>query len=65
MICTWLNTLEETFREEGGIKERMTAVRMGRRQTQNEIIAAQAHEIEMLKRRIAQLEAENKRLSNK
>ena len=55
MICTWLNTLEETFREEGGIKERMTAVRMGRRQTQNEIIAAQAHEIETLKKEIAQL----------
>ena len=57
MICTWLNTLEETFREEGGIKERMTAVRMGRRQTQNEIIAAQAHEIETLKKEIAQLRA--------
>lgn len=55
MICTWLNTLEETFREEGGIKERMTAVRMGRRQTQNEIIAAQTHEIETLKKEIAQL----------
>ena len=55
MICTWLNTLEETFREEGGIKERMTAVRMGRRQTQNEISAAQAHEIETLKKEIAQL----------
>lgn len=55
MICTWLNTLEETFKEEGGIKERMTAVRMGRRQTQNEIIAAQAHEIETLKKEIAQL----------
>lgn len=55
MICTWLNTLEETFKEEGGIKERMTAVRMGRRQTQNEIIAAQAHEIETLKKKLAQL----------
>ena len=38
--------------ENGGIRERMTAARLGRRQTQNEEIAA-------LKIRIAQLEAEN------
>ena len=34
----------------------MTAVRLGRCQTQNEIIAAQAHEIEELKDRIKKLE---------
>lgn len=38
-----------------------TAAGLGRRKTQNEIIEAQAHEIETLKRRIAQLEAELKR----
>ena len=65
MLTAWLKKLEEVFKEEGGLSERMTAVRLGRRQTQKEIIEAQAHEIEMLKRRIAQLEAENKRLSNK
>ena len=65
MICTWLNKLEETFREEGGIKERMTAVRLGRRQTQNEIIEAQAHEIEMIKREIAQLRATIDKISCK
>ena len=38
------------------MSERMTAVRLGRCQTQNEIIAAQAHEIEELKDRIKKLE---------
>lgn len=44
--------------QQGGIKERMTAARLGRRQTQNETIEAQAHEIEQLKERIEQLEKE-------
>ena len=44
--------------QQGGIKERMTAARLGRRQTQNETIEAQAHEIEQLKERIKQLEEE-------
>ena len=34
----------------------MTAVRLGRRQTRNEIITAQAHEIDELKDRIKKLE---------
>ena len=63
MITTYLAQLEQTFVEEGGIKERMTAARLGRRQTQNEIIEAQAHEIELLKRRINYLE-EQLRLRN-
>ena len=46
MMTTYLEQLEKTFIEEGGIKERMTAARLGRRQTQNETIEAQAHEIE-------------------
>lgn len=44
--------------QQGRIKERMTAARLGRRQTQNETIEAQAHEIELLKERIKQLEEE-------
>lgn len=55
MMTTYLEQLEQTFIEEGGIKERMTAARLGRRQTQNETIEAQAHEIEQLKERIKQL----------
>ena len=50
-----------TKRQQGGIKERMTAARLGRRQTQNETIEAQAHEIEQLKKRIQQLEEELKK----
>ena len=58
MMTTYLEQLEKTFIEEGGIKERMTAARLGRRQTQNETIEAQAHVIEQLKERIKQLEEE-------
>lgn len=58
MMTTYLAQLEKTFVEEGGIKERMTAARLGRRKTQNETIEAQAHEIEQLKERIRQLEEE-------
>ena len=52
MITTTLEKKEKDFTENGGIRERMTAARLGRRQTQNEEIAA-------LKTRIAYLEAEN------
>lgn len=61
MMTTYLAQLEQAFIEEGGIKERMTAARLGRRQTQNETIEAQAHEIELLKKRIQYLEEELKR----
>lgn len=61
MMTTYLAQLEQTLIEEGGIKERMTAARLGRRQTQNETIEAQAHEIELLKKRIQYLEEELRR----
>ncbi|MBR2459308.1 MAG: four helix bundle suffix domain-containing protein [Bacteroidaceae bacterium] len=61
MMTTYLAQLEQAFIEEDGIKERMTAARLGRRQTQNETIEAQAHEIELLKKRIQYLEEELKR----
>lgn len=61
MMTTYLEQLEKTFIEQGGIKERMTAARLGRRQTQNETIEAQAHEIGQLKERIKQLEEELKK----
>ena len=50
-----------TKQQQGRIKERMSAARLGRRQTQNETIEAQAHEIEQLKKRIQQLEEELKK----
>ena len=52
MMTTTLEKKEKDFVENGGIRERMTAARLGRRQTQNEEIAA-------LKARITALEAEN------
>ena len=65
MMSKFLNGREHQFVEQGGIRERMTAARLGRRQTQNETIEAQAHEIQDLRTtittqqaRIAELEAE-------
>ena len=52
MMTTTLEAKEKDFVENGGIRERMTAARLGRRKTQNEEIAA-------LKARVAALEAEN------
>ena len=52
MMSTFLEKKETDFTENGGIRERMTAARLGRRQTQNEEIAA-------LKVEVAKLKAEN------
>ena len=52
MMSTFLERKEVDFTENGGIRERMTAARLGRRQTQNEEIAA-------LKAEVAKLKAEN------
>lgn len=65
MMTTWLGRVEHDFTENGGISERMTAMRLGRRMTQQETIEAQAHEIEFLKLKIAQLEATIDKLSRK
>jgi cell division protein FtsB len=35
MFCGYLNHLEKTFKEQGGVKERMHAVRTGYRQEQD------------------------------
>ncbi len=58
MLTSTLEKKEKDFTENGGIRERMTAARLGRRQTQNEEIAT-------LKARIARLEAENASLKAK
>ena len=55
MMATHLANSAEDFKENGGIRERMTAARLGRRLTQNEEIAA-------LKRENAALKAEVERL---
>ena len=58
IMTTTLEKKQKDFVENGGIRERMTAARLGRRQTQNEEIAA-------LKARVAKLEAENAALKAK
>ena len=58
MMTTTLDKKQKDFTENGGIRERMTAARLGRRQTQNEEIAA-------LKARVASLVAENAKLKEK
>ena len=49
---------ETDFTENGGIRERMTAARLGRRQTQNEEIAALKAENARLKGEVASLRRE-------
>ena len=58
MIATHLAAKERDFTENGGIRERMTAARLGRRKTQNEEIAALKAENEALRREIEQLKAQ-------
>ena len=48
---------DREFTTEGGIRERMTAARLGQRETQREIIERQAREIVALKQEIARLRA--------
>ena len=57
MMATHLKNKETDFTENGGIRERMTAARLGRRKTQNEEIAALKAENASLKREIAALKA--------
>ena len=57
MMTTYQKQQEETFIKEGGIKERMTAVRLGYRTNQREEIARLKRELEAANRRIAELEA--------
>ena len=57
MIAPHLKNKETDFTENGGIRERMTAARLGRRKTQNEEIAALRAENASLKREIAALKA--------
>ena len=65
MMFSWLEKLENDFKENGGLSERMTAVRQGYRQTQKETIEAQAQEIQTLKAKVAQLEAELEKYKGK
>ena len=63
MLSTHLASKAEDFKENGGIKERMTAVRLGRRKTQNEEIASLKRQNEALRRENLALKAEIARLT--
>ena len=56
MFCGYLKHLEKTFKEQGGVKERMHAVRTGYRQEQDARMKALEAENAELKQRIAELE---------
>lgn len=56
MMTTYQKQLEETFVKEGGIKERMTAARLGYRNNQRKEIERLESELMAAKRRIAELE---------
>lgn len=56
MMTTYQRQQEESFVKEGGIKERMTAARLGYRTNQREEIERLRHELEAANRRIAELE---------
>ena len=56
MFCGYLAHLEKTFKEQGGVKERMHAVRTGYRQEQDAKMKALETENAALKQRIAELE---------
>ena len=58
MMSTFLEKKEADFAENGGIRERMTAARLGRRQMQSEEIAALKAEVERLKAENASLRRE-------
>ena len=63
MMMTYQKQQEETFVKEGGIKERMTAARLGYRTNQREDIERLKRELDAANRRIAELEAKLARLS--
>ena len=57
MMATQMAKMAKDFEENGGIRERMTAARLGRRKTQNEEIAELKAENAALKREIERLKA--------
>lgn len=54
----YIERRDREFTTEGGIRERMTAARLGQRSSQKEIIEQQAQEIAALKEEVARLKAQ-------
>ena len=63
-LTKYIEKKDREFTTEGGIRERMTAARLGQRETQKEIIARQAKEIEVLKAENARLMALLERMTD-
>ena len=61
MMISYQKKLEKEFVTEGGIKERMTAARLGYRTNQQQEIARLRQELAQAERRIAELEEELRR----
>ena len=62
MMMKYQKKKEEEFVTEGGIRERMTAARLGYRTNQREALDKACHQIEELKKEIQALKEENQRL---
>ena len=62
MMMNYQKKKEEEFVTQGGIRERMTAARLGYRTNQREALEAANREIDILKNQIHALEQENLRL---
>ena len=58
MLTSYLRKKEKEFTEEGGIRERMAAARLGRRLTQNQEIAALKAENASLRAQLSALQAQ-------
>jgi len=56
-MTKYIERKDREFTTEGGIRERMTAARLGQRETQRQIIERQAKEIEALQKEIIRLKA--------
>ena len=56
-LTKYIEKKDREFTTEGGIKERMTAARLEQRESQKEIIARQAQEIESLRKEVKCLKA--------
>ncbi|MBQ9672936.1 MAG: four helix bundle suffix domain-containing protein [Prevotella sp.] len=65
MLDSYLRHLEKTFREQGGIKERMHAVRTGYRQQQDNRLQFLEQENRQLKAEIVQLKAQLAQMARK
>jgi len=54
-MTKYIERKDREFTTEGGIRERMTAARLGQRETQRQIIERQAREIEALQKEVCRL----------